>query len=229
MVQIVDLQASRSQARSKGPVWNSLPPSVEIIGLDPGGTTGWAYMNVAPEALIDPNERILDNIILHSHGQVDCTGFLETTGTSDIIRLLSQYPGAFVVIEDFIPRQLNQSREFLSPVRIGAVLRWWLSIKGRNFTFQMPSEAKTTATDDRLHAWKGKSVPRGLYQDDKMVHARDADRHVITFLRKAIGKSDKQQDQREFAWPHLYTPGRPWGPTLEEEEPYAGAMPEDQG
>lgn len=226
MVTTVDLSARR-RPRAPGPIWNNLPPLVEVIAIDPGETTGWSYMSVHPDAFISPELRVLDNIILHTHGQVDCGAIKgaekspqkglsnngENAGVSDLIRLLRNYPGAFVIIEDFIPRQLNQARHFLSPVRVGKVLDWWLWTQGRNYTFQMAGEAKSTASDDRLKAWKGRSTgDNGLYQPGPLVHARDADRHVITWVRKAVGPSQKAVDTREFCWPHLFTEGRPFGP-----------------
>lgn len=226
MVKTVDLSIHRSP-RDPEANWNSLPPRVEVIAIDPGETTGWAYMSIHPDALINPQVKVLDNIILHTHGQVDCGALKgnlgkspqkgvsnsgENAGISDILKLLRTYPGAFVIIEDFIPRQFNQARHFLSPVRIGKVLDWWLWTQNRNYVFQSASEAKSTATDDRLKYWKGKSTgDNGLYQPGSLVHARDADRHAITWIRKAVGGGQKARETREFCWPHLYSEGRPFG------------------
>ena len=54
--------------------------------------------------------------------------------------------------------------------------------------------AKNTATDDRLKAWD-------LYQrEGGMEHARDADRHAITFLRRASGS----KQLRANSWPLMF-------------------------
>lgn len=196
-----------------------LPMSATVISLDPGGTTGWSVMDVHPEALTDPDVPILGNINLWSHGQVDCgstkgnlgtsshagistTG--EAAGVAELVGLCRSWPGACVVIEDFIVRRFDQSRDFLSPIRITAAISQWLWQQNRSYFVQQPAYAKTTATDDRLRHW-------GLYErSGGQNHARDADRHSITFLRKC--KADKEF--RERAFPHLYSPGQPYGPEV---------------
>lgn len=204
---------------------NDLPLSAQIIAIDPGGTTGWTLMSVHPDSLDPgcPNIGILSNIEMFVHGQVDCgslkgnlgTGRTkgvstsgESAGVNELLGLIRSWPGAAVLIEDFVLRQMNQSRDLLSPVRITSVIDHWLWTNGRAEAFkQQPSEAKSTATDQRLKAW-------GLYSSEGgLQHARDADRHAITFFRKASMPGKAGQELREAAWPHLYGPGRPYAIT----------------
>ena len=180
-----------------------------IIAIDPGGTTGWSMISVIPEVLQESDARILDNIISHQHGQVDCgthRGNLATTlhsgistdgefsGIYDIAKFIHSWPSAAVVIEDFTLRQLRMDRDLLSPVRITAAIGYSTWISGRDYHVQSPADAKSTCTDERLREW-------GMY--DKyggLEHARDADRHAILFLRRA-----KQSEKlRALAWPHLF-------------------------
>lgn len=99
--------------------------------------------------------------------------------------------------EDFIIRQSNQSREFLSPVRIMAAFDYACWRYGIQPFRQQPSEAKTAITDNRLKLW-------GLYTPGHEVrHARDADRHVLTFYRKCKDMS-KGAARRRAIWPHIY-------------------------
>lgn len=222
MVVTIDLSEGR-KPRANGPAWNSLPPKVEIIALDPGGRTGWSYMVTRPEALIDPTVKILDNLIMHTHGEVDCGGGEnlggqhgdgyngENAGISDILWLLKENPGAFVVIEKFRLRQMRMDDTLLSPVRIGKVIEWWLYSQGRNYMYQEVSEALGTATDERLRVWKGRSCPNGLYYRDGLVHARDADRHAITWLRKCSQPGAVADGRRLTSWPHLFAAGRGYG------------------
>lgn len=171
-----------------------------VISIDPGGTTGWSLMCVEPYALSDPKERILRNITLHQHGELPSNdtpdGYNEVTDI--LIDLIMTWPQAAVVIEDFVIRNPNRSREFLSPVRITEKLDYILWKHDRTWYRQTPADAKTTATDARLREW-------GLFvaPASKMVHARDADRHGITFLRKTKEKPEKQAK----VWPHLYAEG----------------------
>ena len=185
-----------------------------VIGVDPGGTLGWSVMVVHPEALVDPDVTILGNLLHHANGQIRAIPPKVLTGKEPkalelsleerrcvrmlIQDVLSTWHGAAMVIEDFLLRKKVMDRELLSPVRLTAALELALEYEGLEMTLhrQSPSEAKSTATDDRLKSW-------GLYRRaGGQQHARDADRHAITFLKKA-----KQRGSvRGAAWPHLYTP-----------------------
>lgn len=180
-----------------------------VIAIDPGGTTGWSLISVHPGALTEPDAKILDNIFHHQHGQVDCGSHRGNLGTSlhkgistdgefsgiyDLAKFIKQWPVAAVVVEDFILRQSRMDRELLSPVRVTAGLGYTLWKEGRDYHVQTPADAKSTCTDARLKDW-GMYDPTG-----NMVHARDADRHAILFLRKAKAKASF----RANAWPHLF-------------------------
>jgi hypothetical protein len=109
--------------------------------------------------------------------------------------LLDAWPEAAWGYEDFVPRALNQGREFLAPVRIFATLTFSELVHGHRARVpfvQQASMAKTTATDERLSA-------AGLYRPG-MPHATDAARHALTFARRA--RADKEI--RKAAWPHLF-------------------------
>ena len=195
-----------------------LPLSASVIAFDPGGTTGWSVFDVHPEALFDPEVSILDNVNHWTHGQTDCgstkgnlgksshagistTG--EAAGVAELVGLCRTWPGAAVVIEDFIVRRMDQDRDFLSPVRITAALSQWLWQMHRTYFVQQPAFAKTTVTDARLKAW-------GLYaRSGGMNHARDADRHAVTFLRQCKANPE----YRIRAFPHLYGVGMPYDQT----------------
>lgn len=190
-----------------------------VMWIDPGGTTGWSIMKVHPQALVDPAMKILDNIEHWAHGQInsmdyadgwareifDGEGRIEYTDlgaelelaecrvAEEILEIYDMFPGAVMGIEDFIPQRLDKDRAFLSPVRITSMLSFGLAARGFQSFRQMPSEATGTATNERMKSW-------GLYQSDGMVHARDADRHAIMWLRKCSTK----KSLRAASWPHLY-------------------------
>lgn len=161
-----------------------------IVAIDPGGTTGWSVMSVHPEALAG-DASILLNIEHWSHGEI--TGD-ENSATSEVLGIIDSWPGCVVLIEDFILRSSVTSREILSPVRIGAKIEFGLFLTGRTWHRQMPSEAKTSITDDRLKSW-------GFYQrEGGLEHARDADRHSLRWLQKC-----KQHPwMRAACWPYLF-------------------------
>lgn len=206
-----------AMARTKGPNLKAQPKLATVIAIDPGETTGWSMWSVYPEALSDPAEKILGNIHTWTHGQVDCieqfevlsqqddrnpngtemvavVNEAEALGVAELVGLLRAWEGAAVVIEHFILRQKRMDAALLSPVRITAALSQWLWQQKRGYYLQQPSYAKTTVTDERLKAW-------GIYhRAGGLVHARDADRHAITFLRRC--KADEAF--RAKAFPHLY-------------------------
>jgi len=175
-----------------------------VVALDPGGTTGLSVMAIDYRDLIDPAKRLHEAIYGWIHGQIDCgaqsgnaadsataMGGLGVSETGEaagvaiiehIIRHVAINPTA-VVIEDFIPREQNMSRDFLSPVRITARLDQLLwELRAVTTHRQQPSEAKTTCTDARLKEW-------GFYEGGHFDrHARDADRHAILKFRKLRAK-----------------------------------------
>ena len=210
--------AESKMSRAKLPNPKNLPQFATVIALDPGETTGWSLWNIYPEALDDPKEKILNNIHTWTHGQVDCIEQFEAIssdppemlingadpivqvkeaeaiGVAELVGLLRSWEGAAVVIESFILMQQRMDDALLSPVRITAALSQWLWQQRRTYYLQQPSYAKTTVTDARLKEW-------GIYQrSGGMKHARDADRHAITFLRRC--KADPMFRARAF--PHLY-------------------------
>lgn len=235
------------------PPISTLCASPTLNTFDPGGTTGYSVMAVHPEALVDPEVKILQNIQWWTHGEIDCGtrrgnagnstakssteiaddegiatmngGIMpwhdeevgdfdglaisgadplgisiagESAGVSEMLHLVSQWPGAAILNEDFLLRTSNMDRDVLSAVRVTAAFEFGCWVLGRILVpRQQPALAKTTVTNDRLKAW-------GFYKSEGgMRHARDADRHSITFLRRC--KDPKEgRALRELAWPHLY-------------------------
>jgi hypothetical protein len=185
-----------------------LPENPILCSFDPGGTTGWSVLHVHAEALADPDIPILSNVLHWAHGQLVGP---ENEQASQILGIIAQWPGCAVLFEDFVLRVKSGDRDLLSPVRITAKVEYGLFLAGTQEIYkQMPSEAKSVATDDRLKSW-------GFYQrEGGLEHARDADRHGLSWLRKC-----KQHSWlRARCWPYLYGPGGEFaaGTTTEGEE-----------
>lgn len=175
-----------------------LLPNPTVLAIDPGGTTGWAVMSVHAEALCAPRVSILNNIEHWSHGEI---GGPEAEQVTQIMGIYEQWPGACLLIEDFILRKMLMSRELLSPVRITAMLSYACFLGGYAYYLQNGGYAMSTATDSRLKEW-------GLYERaGGMRHARDADRHAITWLRQC----KTEAFLRAKCWPYLYGPGGEFG------------------
>jgi hypothetical protein len=178
-----------------------------VLAVDPGGTTGWCVLQVHPASLADGRYSILGNIQHLGSGEV--TGS-EASQVYQLLEMAREWPTAAVVVEDFVLREFQQSRDLLAPVRITAAFKWalWCGIttgdKSPNkvdsfpsrpirpvFT-QSPEQAKTTCSDERLRSWHlhAASSP----------HARDGIRHALLFMRRAKEK----HNLRTLAWPDIY-------------------------
>ena len=210
-VRTVDISAETKKRRGRIPKEELTFEAATVIGIDPGGTTGWSLMRIDPEVLADSKADLTAKHIDHAHGQVDCgsrRGTIadhgisdgEFAGIFDLAKLCRQWPSAAVVIEDFTLRQFRQDRDLLRPVRITSGIGYTLWLDGRDYFTQGPADAKRVCSDNALRQW-------GLYDSyNGMQHARDADRHAILFLRKA----KQSKAFREKAFPHLYGKGGPY-------------------
>lgn len=172
-----------------------------LIAFDPGQMTGWSLI-VLPRKLDGKDifssnfETLLFNRHQWDHGQIDCLD--EDLGAYKMMKLVERWPGAAVLVEDFILRmdRRERSRNLLSPVRLTAKLEHYLWRCGRKMLLQQPSMAKTTVTDERMKIWN-------VYQPGQP-HARDADRHILTFIRRCYGPQGITM--RQIAWPYAYGP-----------------------
>jgi hypothetical protein len=156
------------------------PPHLHVLGIDPGGTTGWALLTV-PRGSIYGTER--GRFIGHDWGQFYGAEPDQAEAICRLVREIQSLDykiGPAVVIEDF---QLNthvRGEELLSPVRLAAMIRYASHLRrlgDARVILQHRQIAKTTATDERLQAW-------GLYHKGEE-HARDATRHAVTAIRRA--------------------------------------------
>ena len=199
--------------------------TAQVLAFDPGGTTGWSLFEVAPEGISAREEHrqfpLLRNVVRWKHGQIDCgsqrgdlgtsgtggnggtrdvSGSGENAGLGEILGLIRSWPYAVVVIEDFVldAKRFNTGRDLLSPVRLTAGISYDLWLQRRAYYSQSPSIAKTSATDEHLKNWGYYTSKGGLN------HARDADRHALTFLRRAAVINAKGRALRQKAWPHLF-------------------------
>lgn len=188
----------RYSSKSKEISLSSLP----IFSIDPGVTTGWSLLILRrfinhKNIFSYPFDIILKNKIIWEHGQINTFNF-ESEATYHLSRMIENFPGAAIVTEDFILRseRKEKTRELLSPVRINAKLETLLWMQGRRMFLQQPSLAKTTITDERLKLW-------GCYTSDGgLVHARDADRHALLFVRRCMGLQGA--GLRTAAWPYIF-------------------------
>lgn len=178
-----------------------------VLAFDPGGTTGWALMQASIDQIVAKEVPAHMAVSRWYQGQLDCganSGNAADSGTSDgqsfgisesgeaagVALMENMIESSFktwgppaVVIEDFILRTQNKSRDALSPVRLTAALDQLLWDSGIAKSFkQQPSEAKTAVPDARLQLW---NMFYGTRQDR---HGVDATRHALLFIRKMKAK-----------------------------------------
>lgn len=152
---------------------------IGIIALDPGGTTGWSVSRFEYGDLSTIRANSRDCFEMRwgqftgsENGQADDICDLVDKGrNSDRIDYL------ILLIEDFILRQKRKDRDLLSPVRLTAKVEWanWMWW-GLPLIKQQPSLAKTSINDARLRSWDAWAIGEE--------HARDANRHNITLVRR---------------------------------------------
>lgn len=172
---------------AKGPQLEQ--PSLTVIGVDPGETTGWAKITIPRDSIFgDEPGAILD----FKHGEL--TG-PETAQALTFCRIAKRYIWPTIALEDFTLRTSVTSREVLAPVRVGAKIHFCIetgmagSVVG--FEWQLPSLAMETMPDNRLEK-------AGLWVEGS-AHIRDAARHAMTLIRRA--KRDEKLAARIFHWP----------------------------
>lgn len=174
------------------------PSLIHILGIDPGGTTGFALLTVSRQAVFGDQPGAITEF---DYGEI--TGdeneqVLAIARKSREIQNLDYQVGPAIIIEDFdVDKVRTTDAEVLfSPVRIAAkmgMVRYMGKLFGdATLTLQSRAMAKSTATDERLKTW-------GLYDAHSGDHARDAMRHAVTALRRAASKPEF----RAALWPYL--------------------------
>jgi hypothetical protein len=160
---------------------------LHVLGIDPGGTTGWYNITVPRDCMYGDAP---SQIIEHDWGEFtgsEAHQAIEISRLAREIQSLDYKTGPALIVEawDQDPRFNSTDPEALSPVRIGAqleLLREQKQLGDATLHFQSRSLAFSTATDDRLRRW-------GLWVKGSD-HVRAALRHAITALRRARENPD---------------------------------------
>jgi hypothetical protein len=156
--------------------------NIHVIGIDPGGTTGWCLLTVPRDTIFgrEPGE-----ILRWEYGEEggnEAEQVLSLARLTRGIQSLDYQIGPALVVEawDSDPSFKSTDPEALSPARIGGMLLY-AKLRGdlsdALVTFQSRSLAKEALTDDRLKA-------AGMYVPGSD-HIKDATRHALTALRRA--------------------------------------------
>ena len=172
-----------------------------IIGIDPGVTTGVAVASLRGKEVGSLADVFLEMSQL-SYGfsgngmDIIASASAEegeakvATEIASLVRTAVLHGSRVVlVIEDFVVRRFDSSREFLSPVRITARIQQELFndtiCEGVTVVMQSPSDAKQTCTDERMKKW---GIQPKTHKDR---HGLDAARHCVLFIRKLMANPNQ--------------------------------------
>lgn len=212
------LEADKIKNKSARGQWNPEELEEEIafwpsaFWIDPGVVTGCCVVWFDPIVLLDQQNGSMLKSVLAWSAWMESGG--ENHQVRQLVKTIADIGGEHlqVGVESFVPRRLDQSKAFLSPVRIRAALEFaaWSGIKGwdgvrRNMSVvsQTPADAKNVVTDGRLREWN--------FWTPGPDHARDATRHALLYLRKlrAAGSSLLQTNHgSDPDWAEFSTRGR---------------------
>lgn len=162
---------------------------MRVMGIDPGGTTGWAIIgddNGEPE--LEDSGQVNGEDIVDQGLDMNVGGMYEFDRAQclALMAIVMEWRPDLIAVEDFILRPTgNAQRAGLTPIRLIAMLEVWLfevmpeteDWWEPDLVYQTASLAKTTITDDRLKraGWWVKGMP----------HARDAVRHAALGYRRS--------------------------------------------
>ena len=172
-----------------------------IIGIDPGVTTGVAVASLRGKEVGSLADVFLEMGQLSYGFSGNGTDIIASasaeegeakvaTEIAQLVRTAVLHGSRVVlVIEDFVVRRFDSSREFLSPVRITARIQQELFndtiCEGVTVAMQSPSDAKQTCTDERMKKW---GIQPKTHKDR---HGLDAARHCVLFIRKLMANPNQ--------------------------------------
>lgn len=172
-----------------------------IIGVDPGVTTGVAIATLQGKEVGSLADVFVEMGQLSYGFSGNGFDIIESTSTEEgeakvaaeiaqLVRTAVLHGSRVVlVIEDFVVRRFDSSREFLSPVRITARIQQELFndtiCQGVTVAIQSPSDAKQTCTDERMKKW---GIQPKTHKDR---HGLDAARHCVLFIRKLMANPNQ--------------------------------------
>jgi len=165
-----------------------------VLWIDPGVVSGVAIIWFDPKALFERQKTakvLLAYSELFLHGPENG----RTGQVNHYLKLrdkLDEEPGLVTGCESFVIRQMNQSWEFLAPVRMRASIEHEMSMSkplgskiigsGIQLFVQSPSDAINSFSNDRLRNLR-------MYTPGPD-HVNDAKRHALLWIRKLVDNRD---------------------------------------
>lgn len=175
------------------------------LWIDPGVTSGVAVVWFDPQALLVDGARTAKTLLAYSETFLHGPEYGLGGQIHRFLRLrakLDEEAGLATGCEGFIPLQLNQDKDFLSPVRIRSGLDYDMAKtmprdateigSGVPLHIQMPVDAKAAFNNQRLQALR-------MYTEGPD-HINDAKRHCLLHIRrlKATGGLDRFKEMHGY-------------------------------
>lgn len=161
-----------------------------VLWIDPGVVSGVAVIWFDPKALF-ARQKTAKILLAYSEMFLHGKEIGNTGQINHFLRLrekLDEESGLATGCETFVPRKLIQSREFLSPARIGHSIEYGMSKtkplgsevvgSGVQLFWQSPSDAIGAFSNDRLKQLR-------MYSPGPD-HVNDAKRHALLWIRKLV-------------------------------------------
>jgi hypothetical protein len=190
-----------------------------VIWFDGGGTTGWAVISVHPDALTDPECRVMNNLTHFAVGEFYGNEFMQV---DQMIALTEEWPGAAIGLEHWVHYDSSAGRKddnLTSLVRINAAFRYGLHLRllgtggmlltpeGEPVRREVPKVYRQAA--HMMRSISDAALQRSYFAGVDLYrltrgseHKRDATRHGVTFLKRL----KTQPSLRKEAFPALTPP-----------------------
>lgn len=139
---------------------------LRVLAIDPGGTTGYAFMRCLPAKRTS---------IAASELRVGADQVTEFAVT--VRRQVQEHRLDCVVIEDFIMRPQHHGDEDKHTIRIIAMVEY--AINGLCPLYKQTSDVLRVITDERLKKW-------GYWVKSRKGDARSATKHALMWERKFV-------------------------------------------
>lgn len=179
-----------------------------VIWYDGGGTTGWAVISVHPDALMDPQCRVTDNITHFAAGEFYGNEFMQV---DQMVNLADLFPGAALGVEHWVHYDSTHGRKdenMTSLARINAAFRYALHL--RAIERQMASMTATgklvlpiVLVDDMGDPIR-REPPRVERQNAAFMKEgiQEAMLHVVSFRGRSLAEACKGSEHKRDATRH---------------------------
>lgn len=187
--------------------------TVEVIGFDPGESTGFVVLSIRPDDLMWPRGVIHESVTVLACGTINCHSaegqglaahkhaglnmLGENTGITQMLSVVESFKTAAIVVEDFIPdmKKMDQARHTLSPVRLmagfsyGLSVRWESWVIDGDFDSDFYNDGTEMLGEERIFV-QNRSLAKTTCTDERLVawgmNLKGESRHARDAMKHAL-------------------------------------------